>query len=1396
MAREREILVRLNLRASEYNRGINQAERSTDQLRNRVDRLQGSVRSAERATDRFKGRIDTLHASFKGLRGTMAAGIAVGAVAGFGAIGVAAVRAANDINKLKLQIAAVVAANSDIRDASGKLLQGVDKIRASQALSAELFEQLQRDALKTTATTKELIELMTVALPSAMSQGLTVMQTEKLVVGMSNAMKVLNIEAQQAKSEMRALFSGDITNDADLAKALQIRRQDIEAAREQGTLYDMLLGKLADFNAAAELQSQLLDGALSSARDFGDKLLEIAGQDALGILTEGANELVNELMGDEKATTNLHNVMKVFAEDAGDGMGQLAQAVVEVGRAVIWVINLLGQMDKTQRAWAINVRERTRQGANLFHRGLIWMRERFPASPLVQRDLEEAKQFTSDDWAAISRDAERDRAAVEAMYSGAPRPGKGVRMRGPGSTQGLVITPKPRRATGGTGGRARGGRGRARGAGGSSGADQMARELEQQQEALVREMADAFRHQERITAAYGGGMAGSIRNMEKYLTALKSLPKGHAGAAEEILKIERDLQVERIRASVAAEEKKREEIERTKQAALEAAEAQRAYELQITQNIADAYSMRVDFDLEDQLDDLDEQGAALERLWERGKVNAQDYYTEVQRLRVAELKAQAEADLERLRTQREVLAQQLEQQRAPLQGLVDHAAVAATEGQIAQLDAEMARVGEKFGQDVARTTRENAQAFGYHLSDEVRAGLELAVDGVFSGDLSSVSQGLAAYAKKGLVDALMSTEVGQKVGGLFSGAGGWKGALIAGVLDLIVGSFQDIAKGAQINRDNQRDLDRALHGDDPFFAARDEVEQLRQSLRDRRKSTRKFLGIIPIGSTQGYTTPEEDRQLAELEAKKLAEAAAEEVERRQEEYLASIDRTMRKLELLKRLGKATTQDLIDELTRVLGTADLTEDKALELQAQLLDLQDELRETAEAKWDEQLEDQLTFNEITLEEAKRRVEAEMALVDRSTEHGYQRYRDLRHRLKDLNDQIAEDKAEAERQAQEAAEEAARAAEEAAERFRDAWEEATSETSDFFKRLAQAARNELDFLRNAYDQRFSEEETDLAVDVAYNRRSKAEAEYLLMAERVKALQRQISTLVRGNTTDQDYLTAGNRFQSGAWIEGSRFFANNVGDIPTFLAQLAAEMNRTGASWLSTLQGGQGFQYQANQLTTLTNNYQAALERLGTRDEGIEALRAEIERLNNARDVIKAQIEGGAPSAISDLDIEYQLLRAQSRGDQGAIAAAKKAQIDAQIEERRLALFHEGLMSGQFDIEDQNLIRSRLEAIRSLLKAQVDAEAANRPTDSNPLPVRVVELPPAFALPASWYFRAQTAPILQLGEGAIQINGSGLSDAQLTQAVQQALVNAGSDLTRVVNRQNAIGGAVVRLS
>jgi hypothetical protein len=1364
MATEREILVRLNLRAEQYNQGIRNAERQTDSFKGKVGQLNKAV--------------SDLRGKFGLLQGALA-GVAAGGLAMFGA---KAVQAANDLQKLNLQVAAILAANGKITTANGQVLQGIEKIKAAQQLSAGLFRQIQQDALKTTATTKELVEQFAVALPAGMAAGMKPEQVQKLTVAMSNAMKVLSINADQAKSEMRALLSGEQIDNSQLAASIGLSGKQIKQLIEQGKLYDVLTQKLADFNAAAEMQSQSLDGVTSSIADMGDKFMAVVGQDALGILTKGAQDLLHEIMGDEKATTSLHGTMMAFAYDARAGMAQLAEAVVNVGRGVIWVINLLGQADKTLNAWAINVNERVQQAGNLVHRGMIWLRERFPASPLVQQDLAEARRWNAERWKAIPSEAERRRQAVEAKYQGMDPDaflkslqGGGRGMTGPRGG-GLNYTPNPRTlGGGGSTRRGRGGKSDAQRA-----AEQAQRELEKRQDEAVRALMDDMNHALSKNDAWKGGLAGRIKVMNNYLAQLKKLPRSE----QEVLDLSRRLELAHIEQKVSNIEKEREARERAVEARKDAEREAADFAVARAEAERDMKLKVLDWEEEDAKTANERKRAEVQRLYDRQRIDATTYFAEIGRLRQSDLDAELQAAQKRIEAEQQVLEMRLKQLKNPTDGLVDWSAVAEAEGQLAQLRAESDRLKAKHKGDSEAIAKETGTAMADAIFDQTRDGLERALDTVFgSGDpIEGIQNAIQASAKKGLSDAFASSEVGQKIGGLFGGAGalgGLKGALIGGFLDLIIGSFRDLGRAAEINRSHQDEI--AGWNQDPVEQARLWGRQTREKFRKDREKTTKFLGLIPIGHSPGFVTAEEEAAIAAEENRRIAEAEKQAQANARAEVAETIDNAIARITRLQKLGRATVADVVAELKRLQGTAGITQEQLEDLQIQIQELEQQQREDAAAKWDQALSDLLYFNEVSKEEAARRIEAEMAATDQSTEWGRQRYTELRKWLKHLNDDMAEDRADAERRAAEEAQEAARA-------FENAWEGAIKNAEGFLRQFANAAENEIKALRSNLETQFLAMENDFNLFTSIGFWGRAEAEFDQLGQKIqmlRAFHQQLGMLNAGNNQVQSTLNA---FASGGYVNGT--FIRNYGDWEAFF-QEAFGMTGTNGRLTSTRTGGTTL--QGYELPGYSRVPALAQENMLTRIKEMQSIDRELKRLEIERNKLKWDTEAEGEKVARDMELQYRLLLAEYRKDPREIAEVRKAQIEAEFRDRYEQLRHSGYLSGRFDIEEQHKISNYLDAIKDLMKAQVDQET--RYTDANPLPVRVVELPPAFPLPASFYFRQAQQPTLSLEAGAIQINGSGLSDRQLTSAVEQAIVNAGATLTRVVNRQNGIGQAIVRV-
>jgi len=145
--------------------------------------------------------------------------------------------------------------------------------------------------------------------------GLSVAQNVELVGRFANSLAALGLPAEKLAMEMRAIFSGGITNDHDVATTLGIKDADIRRAKEAGNLYEFLIQKMGKLGDTASGPSVVLS-SLSSAID------KAAGSLSRGLFDEmiAGAESLTEALGDP--------AIKAGLEEAGVGIGKLvAQGV-------------------------------------------------------------------------------------------------------------------------------------------------------------------------------------------------------------------------------------------------------------------------------------------------------------------------------------------------------------------------------------------------------------------------------------------------------------------------------------------------------------------------------------------------------------------------------------------------------------------------------------------------------------------------------------------------------------------------------------------------------------------------------------------------------------------------------------------------------------------------------------------------------------------------------------------------------------------------------------------------------------------------------------------------------------------------------------------------------------
>ncbi len=141
---------------------------------------------------------------------------------------------------------------------NGETLKWNDALNISQGI----IKNLNDDALKTAATSEELITTFRALLGPGLGAGMTIEQIQKLTTVGVNAVKSLGLNKTQLVQELRDLVQGGIQPaSSTLATALGLKDSDIKAAKASTEgLYSFLMKRLQGFEQAALATPQTLTG--------------------------------------------------------------------------------------------------------------------------------------------------------------------------------------------------------------------------------------------------------------------------------------------------------------------------------------------------------------------------------------------------------------------------------------------------------------------------------------------------------------------------------------------------------------------------------------------------------------------------------------------------------------------------------------------------------------------------------------------------------------------------------------------------------------------------------------------------------------------------------------------------------------------------------------------------------------------------------------------------------------------------------------------------------------------------------------------------------------------------------------------------------------------------------
>lgn len=246
---------------------------------------------------------------------------------------------------------------------SGKNMEWNQALTASQGI----IKGLNEDALKTAATSEELVETFRALLGPGLGAGMKIDEIQKLTTTGVNAVKSLGLSGPQLVQELRDLVQGGITPaSSTLATALGLTDADIKAAKASSEgLFKFLMERLRGFERAAQetpktiagMEDQMKEGltkAMSLAvQPVQEKYKEILQQASDALFSNGVDidqSLVNTL---QSAGTHVANMVEDFKR-LGELVAPVVVPAVEfLGTALGVALDNAGKLTAAFIAWKL-----------------------------------------------------------------------------------------------------------------------------------------------------------------------------------------------------------------------------------------------------------------------------------------------------------------------------------------------------------------------------------------------------------------------------------------------------------------------------------------------------------------------------------------------------------------------------------------------------------------------------------------------------------------------------------------------------------------------------------------------------------------------------------------------------------------------------------------------------------------------------------------------------------------------------------------------------------------------------------------------------------------------------------------------------------------------------------
>lgn len=306
-----------------------------DAMSKNLQSIYGEMNKLDNAAERMKTSFSSAF--------TAGAGIAAGMV-GINsitdALGTAAQKAWDFSMNMETNRIGMAGILSSMTQLNGEALQWNDAL----AISANLIDRMNTEALRTAATSEELVTTFRALLGPGLGAGMSIDQIQQLTTVGVNAVKSIGLDGRQLVQELRDLVQGGIQPaSSTLATALGLTDADIKAAKNSSEgLFKFLMDRLQGFERASLETPKTLKGLMDQVDEAITRTGSIGMEPLQNRYKEFLQEISDALIAPDSFELNPAAIASVreFSQEVADVASDLADIGQVTGVVVVPALKL------------------------------------------------------------------------------------------------------------------------------------------------------------------------------------------------------------------------------------------------------------------------------------------------------------------------------------------------------------------------------------------------------------------------------------------------------------------------------------------------------------------------------------------------------------------------------------------------------------------------------------------------------------------------------------------------------------------------------------------------------------------------------------------------------------------------------------------------------------------------------------------------------------------------------------------------------------------------------------------------------------------------------------------------------------------------------------------------